>query len=346
MKPKYFGMMALGAVLPLAGAMAALLSGGAMATDLTSPAGEAPILKTGNFVADTDQDICFQIFGDGWTSDMVGFKVDSGPKICDAYGNCQGQQAGDFSNGEVSFDVSDDGKYLSWTAIAGVRMLGVVVKGATNYNLYDYLNPLPTTNPYMGDNDAGLHSPVNKKGLIPQISHYNVCYIPDQGGDEQGQGCSPGYWGNHLDRWAGVSPTAEMNTTFGVDTFGDIYACTKVKGVETCTYVREMTLEDAFNPNASSECPSCSAFAQHAVAALLNSYGGTPNGDVDNSPIPYPDNGNITGYPWTPAEVIAAVQDAITNGTEQSFLTTFDLYGDYDAPNKLWCPLTGTKTTK
>lgn len=329
----------------LASAFALVLSNSAVAS-ATVPAGELPILKPGNFVSSSDQQICFDIFKETYTSDMVGFKVDSGPKICDADGNCTGQQAGDFTNGEVTFDVSDDSKYLSWTALPGVQMLAVIVKGGTNHNLYDYLNAPPADNPYLGDNDSGLHAPLTKSDKLAGISHYNVCYRPDQGGEEQGEGCSPGYWGNHTDRWFGAATTDGMNTTFGVDYFSNLQSCTKVKGVETCTDAGPMKLLDAFNPNQRSACPSCSSFALHAVAALLNSYGGTDNGDVSNAPIPYPDGDNINSYPWTTAEVIADVK-AVDDGimTEAEFKTKYDIYGDYNTDNKLWCPLTGTKAT-
>lgn len=179
-----------------------------------------------------------------------------------------------------------------------------------------------------------------------------MCYRPDQGGEEQGEGCSPGYWGNHTDRWLGAATTADMNDTFGVDYFSNLQSCTKVKGVETCTDAGPMKLLDAFNPNQSSACPSCSAFAQHAVAALLNSYGGTDNGDVEDGgtpelPIPYPDGDNINSYPWTTAEVIADVKAVDAGGmTEAEFNTKYDMYGAYNKPNELWCPLTGTKATK
>lgn len=158
----------------LASAFALVLSNSAVA-GATEPAGEEPILKIGNFVSSSNQQICFDIFKETYTSDMVGFKVDSGPKICDADGNCTGQQAGDFTNGEVTFDVSDDSKTLDWKAAPGVQMLAVIVKGGTNHNLYDYLNEPPANKgPYMGDNDKGLHAPLTKSGKLAGISHYNT----------------------------------------------------------------------------------------------------------------------------------------------------------------------------
>lgn len=312
----------------LASAFALMVSNGALAA--TDVAGEEPILKPGNFVSSSDNQICYDIFGEAVTEDMVGFKVDSGPKI-----DGVGQQAGDFDNGEVAFDVSVDSKTLSWTAIDGVQMLGVIVKGGTNHNLYDYVNAPPEGNPYLGNNDSGLIAPLLKNGKPAGISHYNVCYLPEQGGDEQGEGCSPGYWTNHTDRWAGAATGDEMNATFGVAYFGDIYTCTGNGINKVCSYSREMTLGDAMaNPPLNKDvCPDCDAFAFHAVAALLNSLGGTEN----------PSGGNITKYPYTTDDVKADV-GKVEDGemTEAEFLTKYDVYGNKDQPNVLWCPLTGT----
>jgi hypothetical protein len=62
------------------------------------------------------------------------------------------------------------------------------------------------------------------------------------------------------------------------------------------------------------------------VAALLNSYGGVPNAD-----------GTTVAYPYTTAEVIQMVQDAVENDTPEE---TKDLFAD---ANELGCPLSGTK---
>jgi hypothetical protein len=127
-----------------------------------------------------------------------------------------------------------------------------------------------------------------------------VCYEVEGGT----QGCTPGYWRNHVDRWVGAAHTDDFDTTFGVDLFSP-----------------DITLGDALKfPQ------TYGVFAFHATAALLNSYGGVPNGD-----------GTTVDYPYTTAEVISMVQYAVANDTINA---TKDLFA---AANELGCPLSGTR---
>lgn len=75
------------------------------------------------------------------------------------------------------FTVSGNKQSLSFAPVAGTTpttsILGVIVKGATGYNVYPY--------PAGQTSDAGLTSPA-KNGGIPAISHYVVCYGPGQTG--------------------------------------------------------------------------------------------------------------------------------------------------------------------
>jgi hypothetical protein len=64
-----------------------------------------------------------------------------------------------------------------------------------------------------------------------------------------GEGCTPGYWKNHLDAWVGYDPGDDFNTTFG---------CELMPG--------GTTFDDAINAKGGHE----NALARHAVAALLN----------------------------------------------------------------------------
>jgi hypothetical protein len=142
-----------------------------------------------------------------------------------------------------------------------------------------------------------------KTTSMPQISHYNLCYEPTPpAGDE---GCTPGYWRNHADRWQGVTSSADFDATFGVDLFAT-----------------NITLGTAIWANGGGN----NALARHATAALLNSFGGVPNGD-----------GEKVDYPYTTAQVIQMVQDAAANGTIEE---TKDLFA---AANELGCPLSGTR---
>lgn len=62
------------------------------------------------------------------------------------------------------------------------------------------------------------------------------------------QGCTPGYWKNHLGSWSGFSPSDSFNAVFGVN------------------YMPGLTLQGALNLNGG----GFEALARHAAAALLN----------------------------------------------------------------------------
>jgi hypothetical protein len=254
-----------------------------------SDRGIVPDRYEGNFVSADDVQICYDACAlnascpDIATGDFRGFKVD--PPV-------------DHSQDGLSFTLDASGRYLSWTADAGTTVHAVVVKGGSAFNLYDYfLNSF--------DSDGGLTSPPLRNGKFPEISHYNVCYEVEPG-DEQG--CTPGYWRNHADRWLGVESTDDFDATFGVDLFDP-----------------NVTLGWAIWAQGG----GVNALARHATAALLNAYGGVPNAD-----------GTTVAYPYTPAEVIQMVQDAVANGTIEE---TKDLFA---AANELGCPLSGTRAVE
>lgn len=85
------------------------------------------------------------------------------------------------------------------------------------------------------------------------------------------QGCTPGFWKNHLSAWGptGFSPSDDFDTTFGVDLFDP-----------------DITLEQALNLGGG----GVGKLARHGTAALLSAL--------------HPD----VAYPLTVAQVIAAVQ--------------------------------------
>lgn len=147
--------------------------------------------------------------------------------------------------------------------------------------------------------DNGLHSPLHGRN-VPAISHYNVCYERD-GGDA---GCTPGYWRNHADRWVGVAPGDDFDATFGVDLF-----------------TPDVSLGWAIWAGGGGN----NAFARHATAALLNAHAKASGS-----------NGQFVDYPYTVAEVIQMVQDAVANGTIEA---TKDIF---EAANEAGCPLSGT----
>jgi cysteine-rich repeat protein len=86
-----------------------------------------------------------------------------------------------------------------------------------------------------------------------------------------GEGCTPGYWRNHLEDWppTGLAPADDFDTTFGVDLF-----------------TPDINLEEAVNAKGGSE----NKLARHGTAALLSCL----HPDVD--------------YPIPCTEVISLVQ--------------------------------------
>jgi hypothetical protein len=219
----------------------------------TSFEGITPTVRLGNFVSSDDDQVCYDMVALGYigevTGEMRGFKVDPP----DAY-----------NDGNIDVIVSADLKYLAWATEPNATVLAFIVKGGPNYHVYDYVNSGI-------DADSWLASPLQRRN-IPQISHYNGCYEVTP---VDFQGCTPGYWRNHYDRWLGYTAFDDFDTTFGVDWFSP-----------------DITLGMAIN-----NPQTYGAFAFHAVAALLNSTGGVPNSD-----------GTTVDYPYTTAEVIALVQ--------------------------------------
>lgn len=118
----------------------------------------------------------------------------------------------------------------------------------------------PAVSPWMGGYYTQLYAP---SGSSHTILFGNKC--------EVGEGCTPGYWRNHLDSWGptGFSPADDFDTTFGVDLFDP-----------------DITLEQAVWARGG----GVNRLARHGTAALLSAA----HPDVD--------------YLFSVAEVIAAVQ--------------------------------------
>jgi hypothetical protein len=248
--------------------------------------GITPDTYSGNFVSSDDDQVCYDMSALGYigevTSEMRGFKID--PPV-------------DYDDGYVSTTISPDGKFLDWVS-ENATVLAFIIKGGPSYNVFDYVGT-------GFDWDKGLYSPVQfdkKKVTLPQISHYNVCYQPDPVDFE---GCTPGYWRNHADRWVGVDPADDFDTTFGVDLFDP-----------------DVTLGWAIWASGGGN----NAFARHATAALLNAYA-----KADGS------NGQFVNFPYKVAEVIEMVQDAVANDTIEATKNLFE------AANEAGCPLSGTR---
>lgn len=267
-----------------------------------SDRGIQPVAYYGNFSTVDDDQICYELSElGGWdvTEEMHGVKVD--PPV---------------SSSSIAVNVTITQPYLAWMSKPGWQVLAFVVKGGPNYNLYNYGPNNPWTS------DGHLHSPFYRKNL-PFISHYNYCYQPTTPPSGNGsEGCTPGYWRNHADRWIGASPSDLYDATFGI---------TSTLGA---TYTLGMGIWDGGGGE--------HALARHATAGLLNSFGGVPN-------VP---SGEVVNYPYSTAEVKAIVQAAYA--TDDDPYTPQNEHADaieaaknqLANANELGCPLGGTSADK
>lgn len=120
------------------------------------------------------------------------------------------------------------------------------------------------------------------------------------------EGCTPGYWKNHLDSWVGTgfTPTKDLNTIFNAASLGslgtvDLVQALDFGGGNTTAAAKQILL-------------------RAAVAALLNSA----SSGVD--------------YPLTTAQVISQVNTALASNNRNTILT---LAATLDGHNNLGCPL-------
>jgi hypothetical protein len=163
----------------------------------------------------------------------------------------------------------------------------------------------------------GIAGPLTGDGNGTWTFHNLVTNIVniDAGGDSGGidfcfeeigaQGCTPGYWKNHLDAWAatGYSPGQTVSSVFsGAD-----------------PSLAGATLLQALNFKGGSKIVGAQQILlRAAVASLLNAaHAGV-------------------GFPLTTADVIASVNAALASGDRDAILA---LAADLDAKNNLGCPL-------
>ena len=120
---------------------------------------------------------------------------------------------------------------------------------------------------------------------------------PPPPGDE---GCTPGYWKNHLSSWAGYGPDQTLVSVFGGDALeGTLLDGLRFGGGPGVTGAKQILL-------------------RAAVAALLNSA--SPGVD----------------YTRTTADVISAVSTALASGDRSTILA---LATALDTDNNLGCPI-------
>lgn len=203
-----------------------------------------------------------------------------------------------YSDGNMSFILDGTGTYIAWSATNAI-VKAVLVKGGTGYHIYNYEGTGLKA-------DSWLASPLNNGGQIATVSHYAFCceYVPPV----SAEGCTPGYWRNHVDRWEDYATVDSFNTVFGAGP--------------------NATLQQVVSAPQTYGAP-----AMHFVAALLNSTGGVPNGD-----------GEMVDYKYTTAEVLTMVQQAYAAGVGS---TTFKkIFGQLSAANEAGCPLSGTPANR
>lgn len=132
----------------------------------------------------------------------------------------------------------------------------------------------------------------------------NIEISIEEENDDGGEGCTPGYWKNHLDSWEGYSPGQTVEDVFDVpDAYG----------------LDDDTLLEALNYGGGpGEVGGAKILLRAAVAALLNA-----------------DSSNVN-YPHTTSEIIADVNGALASENRGTML---DLASMLDTDNNLGCPL-------
>ncbi|QDG50307.1 hypothetical protein FIV42_06040 [Persicimonas caeni] len=172
---------------------------------------------------------------------------------------------------------------------------------------------VPAEQPTPGDDDdddtpdAGDDDDDDDAGM-PDVGDDDDAGMPDVGDDDDDvgdgfQGCTPGYWKNHLNDWCGYSPGATLGSVF------DLSIYTSLSGISL-----EAALSLSGGP---SEVDAAGLLLHHAVAALLNAC--------------------ALDYPLTEAEIVSKVNAALASGERSDML---DLKDELDAINNQYpCPL-------
>ena len=163
----------------------------------------------------------------------------------------------------------------------------------------------------------GIAGPLtgNQAGACTPVHIVTDTVTIDAGGDsggidfwfqEAGQGCTPGYWKNHLSAWGptGYSPSQTLESVFDVpDSLG----------------LDSVTLQSALSfPGGPGTVGGARILLRAAVASLLNAA----HPGVE--------------FPWTAAQVISAVNTALASLDRATMLA---LASELDADNNLGCPL-------
>ena len=117
------------------------------------------------------------------------------------------------------------------------------------------------------------------------------------------EGCTPGYWKNHLDSWQGFEPQQTLGDVFGFTDYG----------LHDKTLIEGLKLKGGKDVDGAAEI-----LLRAAVASLLN---------AENSDV---------GYTMSTAEVISSVNTALASNDRETMLALKD---QLDFDNNLGCPL-------
>lgn len=189
------------------------------------------------------------------------------------------------------YESEQDGWFLDWTknAPAHCSVNGVLVKGGNGGYYYSYSPAL--------DGDTGLHAIVaGASGKFAQVSHVDFCYTCDV----VYEGCTIGYWKNHLDSWpAGYGPDDSLDGLFAGGGTDSLLVALSYPGGSGVAGARRILL-------------------RQAVAAVLNA-------EHDG-----------VAYVYGVAEIISGVEAALASDDRG---TMIGLGADLDAANNMGCPL-------
>ena len=216
------------------------------------------------------------------------------------------------------------GDPVSWeyvvTNVGDIPLTGVEVtddQGVTVVCTQDSLNPgasmtCTASGTAVGGQYANIGTATGTATSIPDedgepASHSDPSHYFGLEDGTDGQGCSHGYWKNHLDSWVptGYSPDDLVDSVF----------------VEAVAFpaLGSSTLLEALRFGGGPEAEGgAMILLRQAVAALLNAA--------------HPD----VGFPRTVAEVISSVDAALATGNRQTMLALKD---ELDAENNLGCTL-------
>ena len=188
------------------------------------------------------------------------------------------------------------------TAVAtanGCATLAPVAPGSSCSFSATYTIPAGTPSPLVNTVVVDYH-PDKFENEIKDDDDHSVIIKPP----EKFEGCTPGFWKNHLQAWVGFSPNQTLESVFDVP---------NAFGLDNSTLLQALS----FN-GGSGAVGAARILLRAGVAALLNAA----DPDVD--------------YPRTVAEVIADVNAALASGSRATML---GLATELDTDNNLGCPI-------